>query len=214
MLNPNLVALASATGFYIKDGETFRTRDRAILDGMQKWFFYDLGYTGLARSLRIPIVNLHSGEMADVPVPNGFVFNSICLQRSLTEIDLLCSVPMMKTHFFAQVTLGMKNLMGLYLSTVYFSIRGQVETQDFASLQEYKLIQIHFKKGRSWNYIGKNTGSNLHVFLIGIIVQTVIILSPFVPKTENIILAKSFVETQNAKTQDFVPLQNKCNYQR
>ena len=38
-------------------------------------------------------------------------------------IDLLCSVPMMKTHVLATVTLGMKNLIGLYPGSVYCSVR-------------------------------------------------------------------------------------------
>ena len=36
---------------------------------------------------------------------------------------MLCSVPMMKTHVLATVTLGMKNLIGLYPGTVYYSVR-------------------------------------------------------------------------------------------
>jgi uncharacterized protein (DUF362 family) len=42
-------------------------------------------------------------------VPGGFVFDKISLHKSLAEVDLLCSVPMMKTHQLATVTLGMKN---------------------------------------------------------------------------------------------------------
>ena len=61
--------------------------------------------------------------MAEVAVPNGFVFDKLTLHRSLTDIDLLCSVPMMKTHVLATVTLGMKNLIGLYPGTFYYSVR-------------------------------------------------------------------------------------------
>jgi uncharacterized protein (DUF362 family) len=61
--------------------------------------------------------------MADVEVPDGLLFNKITMHRSLQEADLLCSVPMMKTHVLATVTLGMKNLIGLYPGTVYYSAR-------------------------------------------------------------------------------------------
>jgi uncharacterized protein (DUF362 family) len=61
--------------------------------------------------------------MAEVSLPSGFVFDELTLHRSLTEVDLLCSVPMMKTHVLATVTLSMKNLIGVYPGTVYYSAR-------------------------------------------------------------------------------------------
>jgi uncharacterized protein (DUF362 family) len=103
--------------------ETFRTRKRDILDGMQQHVFDQLGYSEIARSLHVPLVNLHSGEMVDVPLDHGYAFDKLTLHRSLTEVDLLCSVPMMKTHALATVTLAMKNAIGLYPGTVYYSVR-------------------------------------------------------------------------------------------
>ena len=114
---------AAGTGFNVRGDVTYRTRNREILDGMQQYVFDALGYSELARSLRVPLINLHSGDLAEVEVPNGFVFDTITLHRSLTDVDLLCSVPMMKTHVLATVTLGMKNLIGLYPGTVYYSVR-------------------------------------------------------------------------------------------
>ena len=114
---------AAASGFNVKGNVTYRTRNREILDAMQRYVFDKLGYTDLARSLGIPLVNLHSGELVDVPVANGLALDTISLHHSLTEIDLLCSVPMMKTHVLATVTLGMKNLIGLYPGTKYYSVR-------------------------------------------------------------------------------------------
>lgn len=122
---------AAAPPFNVKGDEVFRTKKRDILDKMQKFVFDSLGYSELAQSLDIPLVNLHSGDMAEVDVPDAFCFDKITLHRSLQEIDLLCSVPMMKTHTLAQVTLGMKNLIGLYPGTVYQSVRGLMH--DFAS---------------------------------------------------------------------------------
>ena len=117
---------AAAGGFNVKEGEIYRTRNKAILNGMQQYVFDQLGYTELAKSMHIPLINLHSGEMVDVSVPGAFVFDKITLHHSLTDIDLLCSVPMMKTHTLATVTLGMKNLIGLYPGTVYGSVRAGV----------------------------------------------------------------------------------------
>lgn len=120
---------AAASGFNVKDGVIYRTTNREILDGMQQFVFDKLGYTELAKSLGISLINLHSGKMAEVEIPNGFVFDKITLHRSLAETDLLCSVPMMKTHQLATVTLGMKNLIGLYPGTAYCSVRACVHDQ-------------------------------------------------------------------------------------
>jgi uncharacterized protein (DUF362 family) len=120
---------AAATGFNVKDGVQYRTKNREILDKMQQFVFDTLGYTELAKSMGIPLINLHSGEMAEVEVPDGFVFDKITLHRSLTDIDMLCSVPMMKTHGLATVTLGMKNLIGAYPGMVYYSVRTEVHNR-------------------------------------------------------------------------------------
>ena len=120
---------AAANGFNVKGAVTYRTRNREMLDRMQQYVFDTLGYSELAKSLRIPLVNLHSGELGEVEVANGFVFDTLTLHQSLIDTDLLCSVPMMKTHVLATVTLGMKNLIGLYPGTVYYSVRAWLHDQ-------------------------------------------------------------------------------------
>jgi uncharacterized protein (DUF362 family) len=125
---------AAAPNFNVRGANIFRTRKREILDPMQQYVFEQLGYADLAKTLRLPLVNLHSGELVDVLVPGGFVFDKISLHKSLTEVDLLCSVPMMKTHQLATVTLGMKNLIGAFPGTVYQSVRSHVH--DLASQVE------------------------------------------------------------------------------
>lgn len=114
---------AAAAGFNVKGEDTCRTTKREILDPMQGHIFAKLGYSELAASMNIPLVNLHSGEMGEVNIENGFIFDAITLHRSLIDLDMLCSVPMMKTHGLATVTLGMKNLLGLYPGTRYYSVR-------------------------------------------------------------------------------------------
>jgi len=114
---------AAADGFNFKNNTQYRTKNREILDGMQQYVFDQLGYTELSKTNHIPLVNLHSGELIDVEIPDGLVFDKISLHRSLHDIDMLCSVPMMKTHVLATVTLGMKNLIGLYPGTIYYSAR-------------------------------------------------------------------------------------------
>jgi uncharacterized protein (DUF362 family) len=125
---------AAAQGFNVKGAEIFRTKKREILDPMQQSVFDTLGYSDLASTLKVPLLNLHTGEMTEVSLPDGFVFDKLTIHKKLTDIDLLCSVPMMKTHTLAHVTLGMKNLIGLYPGTIYQSVRGHMH--DMASKVE------------------------------------------------------------------------------
>ncbi len=117
---------AAASGFNYKDGVTYRLKDAAKLNDMQQFVFDSLGYTALAHALDIPLINLHSGDMVEVDVPGGLAYQKLALHRALTDTDLLCSVPMMKTHTLATVTLGMKNLIGLYPGTIYKTVRAGV----------------------------------------------------------------------------------------
>jgi uncharacterized protein (DUF362 family) len=117
---------AAAPGFNVINNECYRTRDVELLDRMQQYVFDQLGYTDLANDLGIPLVNLHTGEMVAVTLPDAYVFDTLMLHRSLTEIDLLVSVPRMKTHTLATVTLGLKNVIGLYAGSEYGTVRGYV----------------------------------------------------------------------------------------
>lgn len=110
-------------------GSVCRTKDIETLNNIQQITFDRLGYSELSKSIKVPLVNLHTGEMSKVSIPNGFVFGEISLHHSLTEIDMLCSVPMMKTHGLASVTLGMKNVIGLYPGQVYGTVRSEVHSE-------------------------------------------------------------------------------------
>ncbi len=117
---------AGASGFNLLGSTQYRLKNPDKLKAMQQFIFDSLGYTELARTLNIPLINLHVGDMVEVDVPGGLAYKKLTLHRSLTETDLLCSVPMMKTHTLATVTLGMKNLIGLYPGTVYQTVRAGV----------------------------------------------------------------------------------------
>ncbi len=117
---------AAAPGFNATDEGIYFTKDPGMLNAMQQYVFDQLGYTGLAETLGVPLINLHTGEMIKVQVPDAFVYDEISVHKSLSEIDLLCSVPMMKTHVLATVTLGMKNLIGLYPGQDYCTVRSCV----------------------------------------------------------------------------------------
>jgi uncharacterized protein (DUF362 family) len=117
---------AAAPPFNVRGNQTFRTSNKELLNGLQQRVFDDLGYTEFGKAQKVPLVNLHTGELVDVKVPGALLFDTLTLHRSLIETDLLCSVPMMKTHILAGVTLGMKNLIGLYPGAVYQALRGRM----------------------------------------------------------------------------------------
>ncbi len=114
---------AAAGGFNADGKMVYRTRNSDLLSRMQTYVYDQLGYSEVGKTLGIPLVNLHCGEMAKVRVPGGFVFDEVTIHRSLIETDLLCSVPVMKTHALAQVTLGMKNLVGVFPGSEYCAVR-------------------------------------------------------------------------------------------
>ena len=117
---------AGASGFNLLGSTQYRLKNPDKLKAMQQLIFDRLGYTELARALNIPLINLHVGDMVEVDVPGGLAYQKLTLHRALADTDLLCSVPMMKTHNLATVTLGMKNLIGLYPGTVYETVRAGV----------------------------------------------------------------------------------------
>jgi uncharacterized protein (DUF362 family) len=123
-------------------GPACYVKDPVKLDDLQQAVFDRLGYTKLADSLGVPLVNLHTGEMVDVDVPGGLAYQELTIHRSLTEIDMLCSVPMMKTHERASVSLGMKNLIGLYPGGTYGSIRSSIHNQATAAGSEGIAFEI------------------------------------------------------------------------
>ena len=117
---------AAAPPFNVRNNQTFRTSNPDLLNGLQKRVFDELGYSEFSKAQNVPLVNLHTGDLVDVRIPGALLFDKVTLHRSLTEIDLLCSVPMMKTHVLAGVTLGMKNLIGVYPGAVYQALRGNM----------------------------------------------------------------------------------------
>ena len=110
-------------------GGVCRTKDIDMLNKIQEIVYDRLGYAELAKSIKVPLINLHTGKMSKVKIPGGFVFDEISLHHSLTDVDMLCSVPMMKTHGLASVTLGMKNMIGVYPGQVYGTVRSEVHSR-------------------------------------------------------------------------------------
>jgi uncharacterized protein (DUF362 family) len=103
------------------------TKDYKGLEIIQNDVFEKLGYRDISKKHGIPLVNLHLGRMAKMAVPDNFVFKEIYMHEALYNTDMVCSVPMMKTHGLAGVTLAMKCVgIGGYPGLVYGSVRSMV----------------------------------------------------------------------------------------
>jgi uncharacterized protein (DUF362 family) len=65
--------------------------------------------------------------MAKMTVPDNFVFKEIYIHEDLYRADMVCSVPMMKTHGLAGVTLALKNIgIGAFPGMIYGTVRSDV----------------------------------------------------------------------------------------
>ncbi len=111
---------------YLVKGLVCRTKHTEVLEGIQDDVFDGLGFRELAEKMKIRLVNLHVGDMIRYTIPENYVFQDLYLHAALYEADLVCSVPMMKTHGLAGVTLGMKNFIGAYPGQVYGTVRSRV----------------------------------------------------------------------------------------
>lgn len=120
---------AAASGINADEKGVYFTRNPEKLEQLQQAVFDKLGYSTLAKALGVPLVNLHCGPMIEVEVPGAKAFGKLTMHRALQDTDLLCSIPMMKTHVLATVTLGMKNLIGLYPGSAYCTVRSCVHAQ-------------------------------------------------------------------------------------
>ncbi|MEM3673761.1 MAG: DUF362 domain-containing protein [Candidatus Bathyarchaeia archaeon] len=72
----------------------------------------ETGISEVAKNLGIEVVNLSQGEMTEVNVKDGYVFESLKVSRTLLEATKIISMPVAKTHITTDVTLNLKNMYG------------------------------------------------------------------------------------------------------
>ena len=111
-------------------GYVCRTKNAETLQAIQDDIFKGTGYADLSKRSGIPLVNLHVGNMVKMQVPDNFVFKEIYVHKAMSDVDLVCSVPMMKTHGLATVTLALKNIgIGGYSGMMYGTVRSLVHQE-------------------------------------------------------------------------------------
>ena len=119
----------SAIESYVTHPEVVRALGEFVLEaGAKKLYIVEAvyedaswttwGYDAVAKSLGATLVDLNNtwpyNDFAQVPVGDGaFIYKNFNLNHILQDVDTFMSVPKMKTHNIAGITLSMKNLFGL-----------------------------------------------------------------------------------------------------
>jgi uncharacterized protein (DUF362 family) len=74
-----------------------------------------VGLPEMAARLGVRLLNLYDDERVEVEIPNAHSLDRVGLARSVLEATCLITIPKLKCHCMAYVTLGIKNLMGAVL---------------------------------------------------------------------------------------------------
>ena len=79
-----------------------------------EWLFRQTGYEDLARRLAVPLVDLNHDDVRPVrnADPRAKALRELYLPETILSADVVVSVPKLKTHRFAGLTLSLKNMFG------------------------------------------------------------------------------------------------------
>ena len=105
--------------------------------------FEMVGLPEMAERRGVKLLNLWDDEHVDVTIPNALSLKKVLLPRTVLEADCLISLPKLKCHCMAYVTLGIKNLMGAVFPEKDLMHRHLDERlRDLASVLRAKLTVI------------------------------------------------------------------------
>jgi uncharacterized protein (DUF362 family) len=71
-----------------------------------------VGLPQMAERRGVRLLNLYDDEHVTVQIPEALSLESVVLPKTVLEADCLISIPKLKCHSMAYITLGLKNLMG------------------------------------------------------------------------------------------------------
>jgi uncharacterized protein (DUF362 family) len=75
--------------------------------------FRKTGLEAVAREKNVPLLDLDRLDPVEIPIPRGRLLQKITVSSIVKKVDLIVSVPVMKTHMHTRVTLGIKNMKGI-----------------------------------------------------------------------------------------------------
>jgi uncharacterized protein (DUF362 family) len=83
--------------------------DDRVTDG----FFKKTGYSGMAQTYGIELVNLNRSQAIEVKVARPMVMETLRIAREALEADRIINLPNMKVHYATGITLALKNMKGI-----------------------------------------------------------------------------------------------------
>ena len=94
------------------------------------------GLKDLEKKYGIELVNLNKDEWEEFPIPDYVALNKVKIARTVLESDRIFNVPKLKIHHMAQVTLSLKNLMGVIVDNRGLVMHDKLDEKlvDLASL--------------------------------------------------------------------------------
>jgi uncharacterized protein (DUF362 family) len=98
--------------------------------------FKSLGFKDLEERLGVGLVNLNKDTWEEVSIPDSAALSKVKVARTVLECDGIINVPKMKIHHMSQVTLSLKNLMGVIVDNRGLVIHDMLDEKivDLASL--------------------------------------------------------------------------------
>jgi len=75
--------------------------------------FRKTGLEVVARKKNVSLLDLDRLDPTEIRIPHGKLLKKIKVSSIVKKVDLIVSVPVMKTHMHTRVTLGIKNMKGL-----------------------------------------------------------------------------------------------------
>jgi uncharacterized protein (DUF362 family) len=86
-----------------------------------EWLFRRAGYEALARRRGLRLVDLNYDDLRTVACvnPRATLLREMSLPETILTAEVIVSVPKMKTHKLAGITLSLKNMFGVLPGTVY-----------------------------------------------------------------------------------------------
>ena len=98
--------------------------------------FKKLGLKDLEKKHGVELVNLNKDRWEEVYIPNSVALHKVKVAKTVLECDGIINVPKLKIHHMAQVTLSLKNLMGVIVDNRGLIMHDMIDEKivDLASL--------------------------------------------------------------------------------
>ena len=98
--------------------------------------FKKLGYKALAKKYKVGLVNLNKDKYKEVHIQNPVALDKVKLANTVLECDGIINVPKLKIHHMAQVTLSLKNFMGVIVDNRGLVMHNMIDAKivDLATL--------------------------------------------------------------------------------